>query len=51
MSWCKVCICQVAVCSMCGALQQLLREQAVTDAWALGATMPALDEYTVLRVR
>ena len=25
--------------------------QAVTDAWALAQTMPALDEYTVLRVR
>lgn len=25
--------------------------QAVTDAWALGAAMPALDEFTHLRVR
>jgi hypothetical protein len=25
--------------------------QAVTDAWALGVAMPALDEFTVLRIR
>jgi hypothetical protein len=25
--------------------------QAVTDAWALGAAMPALDDFTYLRVR
>ena len=25
--------------------------QAVTDAWALGAAMPALDEFTYLRAR
>ena len=32
-------------------LQLFCQTQAVTDAWALGQTMAALDEYTVLRVR